>query len=178
MSSGTRVALRNLRSFILPLTAAGLVPWSLLPREGWRPALGPVEPWWAALGALLFGAGLAMLVWTVSLFVRVGRGTLAPWDPTSQLVAVGPYARVRNPMIGGVLAMITGEALALGSARVGAWAVFFFLVNHVYFLLSEEPGLVRRFGAPYQAYRRHVPRWIPRATPWRPGATLDDSALR
>jgi protein-S-isoprenylcysteine O-methyltransferase Ste14 len=74
--------------------------------------------------------------------------------------------------------MITGEALALGSARVGAWAAAFFLINHVYFLLSEEPGLVRRFGAPYQAYRRHVPRWIPRATPWRPGATLDDSALR
>ena len=62
------------------------------------------------MDAVVAAAGLAMLVWTVTLFVRVGRGTLAPWDPTRRLVARGPYARVRNPMISGVLAIIVGEA--------------------------------------------------------------------
>jgi protein-S-isoprenylcysteine O-methyltransferase Ste14 len=32
----------------------------------------------------------------------------------------------------------------------------------------EEPGLERRFGDEYRAYRRGVPRWIPRRTSWRP----------
>jgi protein-S-isoprenylcysteine O-methyltransferase Ste14 len=34
--------------------------------------------------------------------------------------------------------------------------------------LYEEPALARKFGAEYQAYREHVPRWLPRITPWRP----------
>jgi protein-S-isoprenylcysteine O-methyltransferase Ste14 len=44
----------------------------------------------------------------------------------------------------------------------------FFAINHVYFLVSEEPGLVKRFGAEYREYAQHVPRWIPRITSWRP----------
>ena len=53
------------------------------------------------------------------------------------------------------------------SAAVGLWAVGFFLVNHVYFLFSEEPGLEKRFGEGYRAYRANVPRWIPRLRPWQ-----------
>jgi protein-S-isoprenylcysteine O-methyltransferase Ste14 len=37
-----------------------------------------------------------------------------------------------------------------------------FAVNAVYFPLVEEPGLRRRFGADYEAYRAAVPRWLPR----------------
>jgi protein-S-isoprenylcysteine O-methyltransferase Ste14 len=45
------------------------------------------------------------------LFAKVGQGTLAPWDPTRNLVAVGPYRFVRNPMISGVALMLMGQAL-------------------------------------------------------------------
>ena len=34
--------------------------------------------------------------------------------------------------------------------------------------LYEEPALTRKFGAAYEEYRRNVPRWLPRLTPWRP----------
>jgi protein-S-isoprenylcysteine O-methyltransferase Ste14 len=33
----------------------------------------------------------------------------------------------------------------------------------------EEPTLVRRYGAQYEAYRRAVPGWWPRRTPWKGG---------
>ena len=98
---------------------------------------------------------------------RVGRGTLAPWDPTRRLVAEGPYRHVRNPMISGVLLMLVGEALLSRSGVLALWAGAFLLINHTYFLLSEEPGLERRFGDSYRVYRAHVPRWIPRPRPWR-----------
>jgi hypothetical protein len=42
------------------------------------------------VGALLIAAGLALWAVSVTLFVRIGRGTLAPWDPTRRLVVVGP----------------------------------------------------------------------------------------
>jgi protein-S-isoprenylcysteine O-methyltransferase Ste14 len=99
----------------------------------------------------------------VRLFAVVGQGTLAPWDPTSRLVAVDPYRYVRNPMISGVFGVLLGEALALGSTGLAIWAAAFLAVNHVYFIAVEEPGLARRLGTPYQEYRRRVPRWIPRA---------------
>jgi protein-S-isoprenylcysteine O-methyltransferase Ste14 len=118
-------------------------------------------------GALIFLAGFALFAWCISLFARVGQGTLAPWDPTQRLVAVGPYQYVRNPMISGVLTMLTGEAVFHGSRVIAFWAATFVAINQVYFMLLEEPGLEQRFGAAYLEYKSAVPRWIPRLTPWK-----------
>ena len=110
---------------------------------------------------MLLALGLALIARTVALFVRVGRGTLAPWDPTSKLVVRGPYRYVRNPMITGVLAVLLGEAALFGSLALLAWSAVVFAVNAVYFVHVEEPGLRRRFGAEYEVYAASVPRWIP-----------------
>jgi protein-S-isoprenylcysteine O-methyltransferase Ste14 len=119
-----------------------------------------------SVGAVFFMAGFFLFSWCVSLFARVGQGTLAPWDPTRTLVAVGPYRFVRNPMISGVALMLIGQALLWGSWLVGLWACAFGGSNHIYFLLLEEPGLESRFGESYRAYKANVPRWIPRLRPW------------
>lgn len=120
-------------------------------------------------GVVLFLCGFALFAWCVSLFARVGEGTLAPWDPTRQLVAVGPYRYLRNPMITGVATMLLGETLFLGSRVIGIWAATFIAINQIYFVISEEPGLERRFGAAYVEYKSAVPRWVPRARPWKSG---------
>ena len=155
---------------LLPFTVVVMVPRWLLGTDaaamGWGRA--PAVDWISrAAGAVVFAAGFALFAWCVSLFARVGQGTLAPWDPTQRLVAVGPYRHVRNPMISGVLLMLVGEALLSRSGVLALWAGAFLLINHTYFLLSEEPGMQRRFGDSYRVYRAHVPRWIPRLTPWR-----------
>ena len=100
------------------------------------------------------------------LFLHVGRGTPAPWDPPRRLVVQGPYRHVRNPMITSVIAMLLAETLLFASWPLAAWMVVFFAVNAVYFPLSEEKGLEKRFGEDYRIYRDNVPRWIPRLRPW------------
>jgi protein-S-isoprenylcysteine O-methyltransferase Ste14 len=141
---------------LLPGTVTVLVPVLLLEDS-------ELAPWpLAVLGAALLAAGVGLIGWTVSLFAGVGRGTLAPWDPPSRLVVRGPYRRVRNPMISGVLAVLLGEAALFASLAVLAWCAIVFAVNAVWFLLVEEPGLRRRFGAEYEAYAARVPRWLPR----------------
>ena len=100
--------------------------------------------------------------WTVALFVRNGRGTLAPWDPTSHLVISGPYRYVRNPMITGVATILAGEALFFRSWGVAIELAAFLAVNALYFPLVEEPGMRRRFGSEYDEYSARVPRWLPR----------------
>ncbi len=150
---------RQLRAVAaLPLVVAGIVPALIAWRSGAQVAAWPP----AALGAALIAAGLALIGWTVRLLARIGRGTLAPWDPTARLVVAGPYRHVRNPMISGVLAVLLGEAALLGSLVLLAWAAGVFAVNAVYLPLVEEPGLRRRFGEEYERYRAAVPRWLPR----------------
>lgn len=148
---------------LLPFVVVVVVPWWLLNSHA------AVDTRWSGLwllGAALFACGLALFTWCVSLFARVGQGTLAPWDPTQRLVAVGPYRHVRNPMITGVAAMLAGETLFFGSWALALWAAVFAAINHVWFVLVEEPGLERRFGDSYRTYKANVPRWIPRVTPW------------
>ena len=154
-------ALRHLLAIcLLPGVVAGVIP-ALLVDE---PASWPL----IVLGGLIAALGLALIVQTVALFATVGEGTLAPWDPTARLVVRGPYRRVRNPMISGVLCVLLGEALLFGSPAVLAWFAIVFAINAVYFPLVEEPGLQQRFGADYEAYRAAVPRWLPRLRPWQP----------
>ncbi len=160
----------TLSILLLPFMVAAVVPAWLLHSFAASDSRWVGSSWlsWAGwmLGVFLVLAGLGLFAWCVSLFVRVGQGTLAPWDPTQKLVAVGPYRHVRNPMISGVALMLTGQAVFWGSWIVGLWAGIFVLINHTYFLLSEEPGLERRFGESYRTYKAHVPRWIPRLRPW------------
>ena len=156
-------------ALILPFLATILVPyllkrslaaidtnWSTLPELSWLGFL---------LGGLIYIVGLGGLIWCIRLFAQEGEGTLAPWDPTQKLVASGPYAYVRNPMISSVVFMLLGEAIYFGSEILGLWAAGFFLVNHVYFIVSEEPGLEKRFGEAYLDYKVQVPRWLPKQRP-------------
>ena len=133
-----------------------------------QPAAPDQAAFWIAL--VLAGAGLALAAWTATLFVTLGGGTPAPWDPPARLVIRGPYRHVRNPMISGVGLVLLAEALLLQSWPIAIWLALFLVGNAAWFPLVEEPGLERRFGSAYTEYRRHVPRWIPRLRPWRPPA--------
>jgi protein-S-isoprenylcysteine O-methyltransferase Ste14 len=116
----------------------------------------------AIFGGLLISLGLALAIWPWTLFVTEGRGTLAPWDATTQLVVSGPYRYVRNPMITGVALILAGEAVLFQSWPLAILFVWFVLLNAIYFPLVEERGLRRRFGPEYDAYCADVPRWLPR----------------
>jgi len=64
--------------------------------------------------------------------------------------------------------VLLGEGILCGSPAILVWALLFFLGNVLYFKLSEEPGLERRFGEEYIEYRDNVPTWLPRLRPWMP----------
>ena len=148
---------RHLRAIAaLPFMAAVVVPALIL---GFDFDLGP--PLAVVAGALLVAAGFALWIWTVRLFDAIGKGTLAPWDPTTELVVAGPYRYVRNPMITGVLTVLAGEALLFWSLPLLIYAAIFLAINAIYFPLSEEPGLRKRFGPAYDEYARTTPRWFP-----------------
>lgn len=85
---------------------------------------------------------------------------------------MGVYRYVRNPMITGVMLVLLAESLFFGSLALFAWFAFFTVGNLIYIPLSEEPGLLRRFGDDYERYQEHVPRWIPRRRAWDGDGTI------
>jgi protein-S-isoprenylcysteine O-methyltransferase Ste14 len=156
----------------LPFVVLVLVPSALLFAPGVRGfgwglemplLLGPIIG-----AAVAIFIGLWLMAATITLFATIGQGSLAPWDPTEKLVVAGPYRYVRNPMISGVIFVLAGEVALAGSVYVLGWWLLFLVGNAIYIPVSEEPGLVERFGDAYREYRKNVPRWIPRFRPWSP----------
>jgi len=163
---------RQIHALVLPVTVVLVAPFLLVTSfNPFRLEVSlPLPLLQIFLGGLIVLFGLALLVQTIRLFGQVGQGTLAPWDPPRRLVVQGVYRHVRNPMISGVLFMLLGEAVGLGSPVLLAWFALFLLLNLVYIKLLEEPMLVRRFGQEYIEYRANVPMWFPRLKPWEPGS--------
>jgi protein-S-isoprenylcysteine O-methyltransferase Ste14 len=150
---------------VVPGTVIGLVPFWL---SGWRveePLFGWLALRWA--GAGVFFCGLPVFIDFLLQFVRQGHGTPAPIAPPRNLVVTGSFRYLRNPGYLGVLSLIVGQGLYFGSGGILIYAAGVALAFHLFVVLYEEPELRRRFGAEYEAYRRQVPRWIPRRTPFR-----------
>ncbi len=150
---------------MVAVVVPALLVWAYGAHFGWDlPA--PASILLVIAGLCLLGVGLWLWLQTIRLFVSVGKGTLAPWDPPRRFVVSGPYRRVRNPMISALGFVLLGEAALLGSRAVLILFAGFAITNAIYIPLVEEPGLMRRFGADYEEYRRAVRRWIPRRRPW------------
>jgi protein-S-isoprenylcysteine O-methyltransferase Ste14 len=154
---------------VLPGTVAVFIPALILwASYGTKYAAEVARPdhavFWLAL--LVGGAGLALRIWTDTLFLKFGNGTLAPWNPPAKLLIRGPYRHVRNPMISSIVMILLGECLFFQSWPLAAWTLLFFAVHLAYFPVIEEKGLIKRFGDDYLIYKANVPRWIPRIRPW------------
>jgi protein-S-isoprenylcysteine O-methyltransferase Ste14 len=159
---------RFLFSLILPLIVTVIVP-SIFILKFNDHLLAPISVIFGvilAVGIFLIFLGLGFVVYTNKSFFKVGKGTLAPWDPPKKLVEDDLYRYVRNPMISGLSMIILGESMIFYSIELFGFFIFVVIFNHIYFVYSEEPGLTKRFGNDYINYKKNVPRWIPRITPW------------
>lgn len=125
------------------------------------PRLLPGAWGWVA-GIPLAAAGAILWAWCIVLFRRA-RGTPVPFNPPRRLVAAGPYAWVRNPMLTGVFACLFALGFLLHSvSMVFVWTPLFVIANAVELKLVEEPELERRLGASYREYKRRVPMFVPK----------------
>lgn len=119
-----------------------------------RPAL-------RVIAAIVGVAGIAVQMWCIVLFQRVGRGTPSPLVPTRRLVHSGPYRRVRNPMNIGEMLVFLALALWFGSIGLMLYALAAWLAFHIFIVRTEEPRHRAQFGDEYASYTARVNRWLP-----------------
>jgi protein-S-isoprenylcysteine O-methyltransferase Ste14 len=150
-----------LKSLLFLIVAPGMVavyiPLALL-RKGPQIETGFLS----YLAFPLWIIGGVILLWSFWNFLIEGRGTPAPLDPPKELVAVGFYRYVRNPMYVGVLLILIGHFLWFGFWLILAYTALAFIATHLFVTFYEEPTLKRKFGAGYEEYLKKVPRWIPK----------------
>jgi protein-S-isoprenylcysteine O-methyltransferase Ste14 len=128
----------------------------------WAGISRPAVLGWQQFAGLAVGCfGVALALWCVGAFARIGKGTPAPFDPPRLLVVRGPYCFVRNPMYIGAACALAGASLFYGSGVLFAFVCGFVLVTHVFVVLYEEPTLRRSFGPEYASYCEQVRRWWP-----------------
>jgi len=123
------LALRNLVfTIVVPGSGGVYVPWLILTRHGESPRL---VAWYAVV---VIAGGLLLYFSCVWVFGAVGRGTPGLWDSPRNVVSVGPYRWVRNPIYIGALLIVSGEAWLFLSVDLVLYAavlaVAFHLVSH------------------------------------------------
>ena len=84
-----------------------------------------------------------------------------PDKDKTELVTTGIYRYSRNPAFLGFDLQYVGVLLMYGNLLTLAFSLFAMVMLHLQ-ILQEERYLTNVFGAPYQAYRSHVCRYLGR----------------
>ena len=142
----------------IPMTGATALAVFVLVRAFRGGSLAVQSPVLGAIGAVVFGSGLALAVWAR---VHLGRNWGMPMTQRAEpeLVTSGPYRFVRHPIYSGLILGVVGTALA--TDLIG---LIIAVVLGAYFYYSasvEEQDLIATFPKAYPAYRHATKMLIP-----------------
>lgn len=110
-------------------------------------------------GGLLILTGFAITASSAYGFKLAGT-PIKPFEQPVTLVTDQLYRYSRNPMYLGMLIMLVGVWIALGSLSPVLVIPVFFLIIQEGFIKYEEAFLEERLGDEYQDYKNRVNRWI------------------
>src|ERR1044072_4025438 len=111
--------------------------------------------------ALLAGAcvsllGLAIRAWAAGHIRK-----------NAELATSGPYAFTRNPLYFGSFLLGLGFTIASGQLVLGLLFAALFLGIYLPVMRVEATTMAQLFGKEFETYRRSVPLFFPRLTPFR-----------
>ncbi|MBI4490561.1 MAG: isoprenylcysteine carboxylmethyltransferase family protein [Deltaproteobacteria bacterium] len=129
-------------------------------------ALHWLSPIWETLkfsfplaGVGIGSLGFAIMMWGWWLF-RQHKVAICPTAHTDKLIFDGPYRFTRNPMYLGMVAMLLGVAIFVGTLPFFLGVVIYFVILNRVFVPFEEQKLESTFGSEYLEYRRQIRRWF------------------
>ncbi len=111
-------------------------------------------------GMVFIVAGIGVYFYSFHLFVKEGKGTPVPFEPTQYIVTSGIYKYSRNPVYLGYVLVVFGIALLTGALMILLYAAIAGLFIYFYVVYYEEPCLEEKFDEAYMDYKKRVRRWI------------------
>jgi protein-S-isoprenylcysteine O-methyltransferase Ste14 len=109
-------------------------------------------------GVLLVALGQGIRLWAVHHIGVISRTRSERLGP---LISTGPFARVRNPLYLGNIALWIGFTVSAGLLWLAPIVLLVLGLEYHAIVRWEEGLLVSRLGDDYRGYLTRVPRWIP-----------------
>jgi len=142
----------NIRLVTSRTLMVGVIAFACVTKSAWEPGSIASESMKAVgLAMILFGA-----------FGRVWCAGHIAGRKNKDLVALGPYSMMRNPLYFFSMFVFTGTGLCFGSLTLGATFFAVFMLTHWPTILAEEKFLRGAFGESYAQYCARVPRFLPK----------------
>jgi protein-S-isoprenylcysteine O-methyltransferase Ste14 len=110
-------------------------------------------------GVIAVAIGFGLMMWAWWLFRKSGT-PIRPTEQATALVTSGPFRFSRNPMYLGIVVMMLGIAMWVGSLPMLIAPVGFFAVMSLVFIPYEERRLRETFDDAFLAFTRSVRRWL------------------
>lgn len=131
---------------------------------------------------LLFVARPTALSMIVGSIVAVIGLVIRAWasgclKKNRELTTWGPYAFTRNPLYLGTFIMGVGVAIGSGVVWFAALFMTVYLLIYLPVMFAEADYMSELFAEQYAEYRRAVPLFAPRLTPYR-ASSLDKSGIK
>ena len=115
---------------------------------------------WRWISSIPIVLGVALAVWGVLTF-RHHRTRVHPGQGhATTVVTTGPYRFTRNPMYLGMMLILVGGAVRLGSLTPWFVLPIFGIAISRLWIRREERWLSEAFGEAYEQYRSRIRRWI------------------
>ena len=111
------------------------------------------------LGIILIIFGIVLNIWADALFKKI-KTTVNPHEKPTSLETSGPFRISRHPMYLGMVAVLLGTAVFLGSLITFLFPIIFIILMEILFMPIEEKNLEKAFGTKYLDYKKKVRRWI------------------
>lgn len=114
---------------------------------------------WNLTGIILIFAGILLNLIADRYFKKVGT-TVKPFEKSTVLITDSVFKISRHPMYLGMVLILTGLAILLGTLTPFWVVIAFYLVMDTVFIKAEERMMEETFGLQYQAYRKKVRKWM------------------
>jgi len=111
------------------------------------------------IGILLISTGTWLNIWADRLF-KNKHTTVKPSEKSSFLIEEGPFVFSRNPMYLGMVIILFGLAVLLGSIMPFIMPFAFYILISITFIPQEENALEETFGQSFVEYKKRVRRWL------------------
>ena len=100
------------------------------------------------------------LIFTTPVWFKRKSTTIVPRRKPTTLIVDGPFRMSRNPMYLGMILLVFGTGLSLGSIQAifPSILLFFFLEKN--YVLPEERKLIEAMGEEAEQYFKATGRWI------------------
>ncbi|MFC1761974.1 methyltransferase family protein [Planctomycetota bacterium] len=123
------------------------------------PGIVVVQGLYRLLGLLPMAIGIALNL-TADRFFKIHQTTVKPFDRSRVMITEGVFRWSRNPMYLGMVLILLGIIILLGSVSPLLVLALFMVLLDVVFIQTEEAKMEHEFGEEFQQYRQQVRRWI------------------